>query len=112
MNGHVAMRRWTPRCGVLRPTPCVLASRRPASASRRAIITLDAQGVRCAAAALLFHIKPLCDRRPASAEPVDELVCGTRTGDVETLRVVAAPVREDVPCLSGLDSLGNDLEAE
>ena len=29
MNGHVAMRRWTPRCGVLRPTPlrpCLTAS--------------------------------------------------------------------------------------
>jgi len=46
MSSHVAMRRWAPRCCVLGRThiyldmgaPCVLASLRPSSASRRAII--------------------------------------------------------------------------
>jgi len=50
MNGHVALRPWTPRCRVLgrahiaadMGAPCVLAPRRPASASRRAISTLEA----------------------------------------------------------------------
>ena len=32
--------------------------------------------------------------------------------DVEALRVVAAPLAEDVPGLSGLDALGDDREAE
>ena len=46
MSGHVAIRRWAPRCFVLgrahiyfdMGAPCLLASHRPSSASRRAII--------------------------------------------------------------------------
>src|SRR3970040_562055 len=87
MSGHVAMRRWAPRCCVLSRThiyldmgaPCVLASRHPSSTSRRAI-TLN---------------RALSGRKLPLDEPVDEL-----------LEPLARPVGLGLRDAARLDGLG------